>query len=149
MVDTGALATIASIIAAFGAAMLPFRIQRELEMRQQGERNWLPWADRLLVGATLTSLLLVILPLVAMAHPSPLAVALERAACAAAAILVSGYVFALLAHYRLIWGGKQAGPRANPEPAERLAAWITLVLAAAAFVAVFMAVQTHLTEPSL
>ena len=56
-VDTGTLATVASIISAFGAAMLFFRIQRELDMKKQGERIWLPVADWLLVAATVVSLL--------------------------------------------------------------------------------------------
>jgi hypothetical protein len=42
MADPGTLSTIASIISAFGAAMLFFRIQRELQMRKSGERVWLP-----------------------------------------------------------------------------------------------------------
>lgn len=149
MLENGALATIASIVAAFGAAMLSFRIQRELEVRQQGERNWIPWADRLLVGATLTCLWLVIVPLVATTHSSPPVAALERAACAASAIMLSGYVFALLAHYRLIWGGSQSGPRRNPEPAERTAVWVTLVAAAGVFATVFIAIHGHFNEASL
>jgi hypothetical protein len=63
MADASSLATTASIIAAFGIAMLFFRIQRELGMAERGEINWIPWADWLLVGATAVSLLLVILPL--------------------------------------------------------------------------------------
>jgi hypothetical protein len=41
-VDAATLATIASVISAFGAAMLFFRIQRELSMKEQGEQIWLP-----------------------------------------------------------------------------------------------------------
>ena len=37
--------------------MLFFRIQRELDMKKQGERIWLPVADWLLVAATVVSLL--------------------------------------------------------------------------------------------
>ena len=48
----------ASTIAIFGSAMLVFRVQREMEMAGKGERNWIPWADWLLLGATITSLLL-------------------------------------------------------------------------------------------
>ena len=53
--DSGTLAGVASVIAAFGAAMLFFRVQREITMREQDERNWIPWADWLLVVATLVS----------------------------------------------------------------------------------------------
>src|SRR6266850_2561849 len=97
-VDTGTLANIASVIAAFGAAMLFFRIQRELEMVGKGQRVWLPWADRLLIAATLLCLLFVILPLLSTTTTS-----LPAAAAAAAAVLVAGYVFALLAHYRIVF----------------------------------------------
>jgi len=134
MTDTGTLATIASIVAALGTLILSFRIQRE----QQDERTGTPWADRLLVGAALSSLLLVVLPLVALPHPWPWAAALERAGCAAGVIMLIGYIFA-----------KQAGPRNNPETAERLAAWITLVVAAVVFVSVFLAIYGRLNETSL
>jgi len=66
-IDRGTLATIASIISAFGVPMLYFRIERELRMRKKEEIVWLPAADWLLVGATLVSLLLVIVPLVTFA----------------------------------------------------------------------------------
>ena len=51
--DSGTLANVASVIGAFGAAMLFFRIQRELQMRKAGERVWLPLADWLIFAATL------------------------------------------------------------------------------------------------
>jgi hypothetical protein len=51
---------------------------------------------------------------------------LPTAAAAAAVILVAGYMFAVLGHYRILfdrrfvlWGEKRTGPRNNPEPAER------------------------------
>ncbi len=122
--DPATLANIASIIAAFGAAMLTFRVQRELTMHDEGEPIWLPWADRLLILATCISLLLVIVPLVSVRY-----VSLPAAAAGSAAILVSGYVFAILAHYRIFWGKDRKGPRENPEPAERVITFITLVVA--------------------
>jgi len=128
-VDTGTLANIASVIAAFGAAMLFFRIQRELEMVGKGQRVWLPWADRLLIAATLLCLLFVILPLLSTTTTS-----LPAAAAAAAAVLVAGYVFALLAHYRIVFGGRREGPRTNPEPAERFIVIVTAIAASALFV---------------
>jgi hypothetical protein len=115
MDDPGTLSTIASIISAFGAAMLFFRIQRELQMGEKAERVWLPVADWLLVGATLLSLLFVIVPLVIFsAHRLP------SGASGAAAVLVAGYVFAILAHYRILFGANRSGPRSNPEPSELL-----------------------------
>ena len=140
VVDPGSLMTIASIIAAFGASMLMFRIQRELHMGGRGEIIWLPIADWLLVAATLICLLLVVVPLTfSSATKFP-------AACAAASsIMVSGYVFAILAHYRIIfdrkwalWGQKQMGPRRNPEPAELIFVVFTLVAALAVFLVRFI-----------
>jgi hypothetical protein len=131
MADEATISTIGAIIAGFGVAMLFFRIQRELTMRDHDEAIWIPWADWLIVAATLSALLLVLLPVVVAPGPASLTVA--SAACAAALILVAGYVFAILAHYR-VWIGKQrSGPRSNPEPAEK--AWVvaSTILAGIAF----------------
>ena len=126
MANVGALATIASVIAGFGAAMLVFRIQPA-----QDQLHWIPWADRLLVAATLISLLLVLLPLTAGGNRLGICAQLPAAACAAAVTLMAGYVLALLAHYRLILGRGRSGVRSNPEPAER---WLVFIAIAAAFV---------------
>ena len=128
-VDRGTLATIASIISAFGVAMLYFRIQRELEMRKNEETIWLPAADWLLVAATLVSLLLVIVPLLTLPE-----VKLPAAASGAAAIMVAGYVPAILGHYRIVFGQKRNGPRDNPEPSELLFVVVALVAAFCLFV---------------
>jgi hypothetical protein len=120
--DAATVATIASVISAYGVAMLFFRIQRELYMHGQGERVWLPVADWLLVAATLMSLLLVLVPLVSFSG-----LRLPAAASGAAAILVAGYVFAILAHYRILfgrdrlfWGKLREGPRDISEPSESI-----------------------------
>lgn len=82
-------------------------------MEKAGERIWLPWADWLLMGAILASLLLVILPLlIGFANTLPVA------AAAASCIAVAGYIPSLLAHYRIIFGAGRSGPRTNPEPWE-------------------------------
>ncbi len=139
--DAGTLATIASIISAFGAAMLFFRIQRELYMREQLERDWFPLADWLLVAATLMCLLLVIVPLVSYSATKLPASAtdLPAAAAGSAAILVAGYVFSILAHYRilfgyerLLWGKRREGPRDKTEPSE-----LYLSIATAIFASLF------------
>lgn len=136
MAEASELITIASIIAGFGIAMLFFRIQRELQMQNQGERNWIPWADRLLVGATLLSLVFVILPVTLIrSRNSPWAI-LPKAGASAASTLVAGYVFAILAHYRLFFGNKRNGPRSNPEPAEKL--WVCVSILFAVIVAVWV-----------
>jgi len=102
MKDVGTLATVASIIAGFGGTMLVFRIQRELQMLKQGETIWIAYAERLLISATLISLLLVIVPIVSFSSLSGIFVRLPAAGSSAAAILLAGYILAIQAHYRLI-----------------------------------------------
>jgi hypothetical protein len=129
--DAGTLSTIASLIAAFGGSMLFFRIEREIKMHGDGQINWIPWADRLLILATFISLAFVLLPLVA-AHPLSWTYRrVPAAACAAAITLVATYPFAILAHYRFIFGGNRKGPRYNPEVGERWAVIIGLGLSVA------------------
>lgn len=131
MPETGDLTTVASIIAAFGVATLFFRIQRELEMGKAGERVWIPWADWLIVIATLCSLLLVLLPLLIFERNNLLAKAVSTSACVASVILLAGYVLAILAHYRLLFGCGRSGPRDNPEPAEMILFIVSLLVAGA------------------
>lgn len=127
--DTGTLSTIASVIAAFSISMIFFRIQREVSMQSKGERNWIPWADCLLLFASFLTLLFVVLPLVA-AHPTSWAYKnIPGPACATAIILVAFYPIAILAHYRFIFGNGRTGPRDNPEPGERWTVWIAIIVA--------------------
>jgi hypothetical protein len=51
------------------------------------------------------------------------------AASAASIIMIVGYVFAILAHYRLILGKNGQGSRNNPEPAEAVILYATCFLA--------------------
>ena len=120
MADVGILGIIASVIAGFGGAMLLFRLQRE-----QSEPPWLPWADRLLILATLIALLLVLLPLVATTNRPGVMAHLPAAGCTAALILMAGYIPAILAHFRLFFG---AG-----KPAERVIVLLTAIIALVAF----------------
>ena len=138
MSDSGTLSTVASIISGFGVAMLFFRIQRELQMQEKDEPIWIPAADWLLIGATLVSLLLVILPIVAVNKDFPVAYRLASSACAASSILVAGYILSILAHYRLLFGRQRTGPRENPEPSERILVRWTVVVATILFVSVFV-----------
>ena len=106
------LATVASIIAGFGAAMLAFRFEREAEGLEEGQTNWVPWADGLLIAAILICLLLVIFPIVSFAGPSASVEKLPQAACSVNCVLLSGYILAMLAplqaHFRMktCWGVK-------------------------------------------
>jgi len=133
MADVGILGTIASVIAGFGGAMLLFRLQRELQAQKESEPTWLAWADRLLILATLTALLLVLLPLVATTNRPGVVAHLPAAGCAAALILMAGYIPAILAHYRLFLGAGRSGPRGNPEPAERVIVLLTVLIALVVF----------------
>jgi hypothetical protein len=60
--DAATLSTIASIITAAGVTMLFFRVQREAEMERRGYQTWIPYADRLLLGATVVAIGLVLVP---------------------------------------------------------------------------------------
>jgi len=138
MPDPSILATIASLISVFGAAMLFFRIQRELEVTQKNEDIWSPWADWLLIAATLTSLILVILPIVALGPESKLVMKVSIAACSASTALVAGYIFSVLAHYRLLFGKSRLGARENPEPAEKLLVRLTIAVSVLLFIIVLI-----------
>jgi len=123
--DGATLASIASITAAFGTTVLLFRVQRENDMRSKGEPVWLPWADWLLLAATICSLVLVLVPIAAGYQ-----LQLSAAASSASSICVAGYIPSILAHYRIVFGGKRHGPRNNPEPLELFFVVLTAVVAA-------------------
>jgi hypothetical protein len=128
------LATIAGLIVGFTATILAFRIQREAEMRKAAETSWIPWADRLLIGSGLIAVAFVIVPSVALKTISGGVDVVSRAACLASSIMLGGYIVAILAHYRLIWGRGRTGPRVNPEPAERGCVLATIALAVAGII---------------
>jgi hypothetical protein len=138
MLDPATLATVASIIAGFGAAMLAFRLEREVKAGDEGEPMWIAWADWLLIAATLISLSLGLLPVISGVIREPWQTAVASAGTSAAVVLTFGYVPAILAHYRLIFGGRRAGPRTNPEPSER---WLTIgfgILGVVVFIALLV-----------
>ena len=100
-------------------------------MQKAGELNWIPWADWLLLGASLCALLLVILPILA-AHPSSWAQRyLPGPACAAAVVLLAAYPVAILAHYQFIFSFGRSLPRINPEPSEKIVVILALLIAGA------------------
>lgn len=143
MADAATLATIASISSGFGIAMLFFRIQRELQMGQQLEVNWIPWADRLLIAATLISLLLVVFPLVTFGTTSPRVLRFASASCAAASLMVAGYIPGIMAHYRLFLGGRREEPRKNPEPVEKVVVFAVIAAALTAFGSIILTNPLH------
>ena len=144
MRDPGTLATVASIIAGFGSAMLAFRLEREVTAGDEGERMWIAWADWLIIAATVVSLALGLLPIISGVVPDPPQSALASAATSASVVLTIGYVPAILAHYRLILGRHRRGRRANPEPSEQ---WLTLVFAGLALVTFILLLTTLLSHP--
>ena len=133
--------TVASILSGFGISVFMFRIQRELRVRDANPRsqNWLAWADYLILAAILLSLLLVVLPLMATPDPGRLIFSIAAGSCAAAALLVAAYPFAILDHYRIEIGtwrtreGERPQERHKGEPVERLIVVSTGILAALAF----------------
>jgi len=130
--DTGTMSTMASIIAAFGVAMLFFRIQRELQMQKAGELNWIPWADWLLLFASLMALLFVLLPLVAAHQTSWAYKFMPPSACAASIVLLAAYPVAILAHYQFIFAFGRTLPRINPEPSEAIIVVLAVLAAVGA-----------------
>lgn len=136
--------TVASILSGFGISVFMFRIQRELRVRDEHPEwpNWLAWADYLILAAILLSLLLVVLPLTAIAEPGRLIYSVAAGSCAAASLLVAAYPFAILDHYRIEIGtwrtreGEHPQERHKGEPVERLIVVTAAVLAAVAFLTV-------------
>ena len=138
--------TVASILSGFGISVFMFRIQRELRVRDEHPEwpNWLAWADYLILAAILLSLLLVVLPLTAIAEPGRLAYSVAAGSCAAASLLVAAYPFAILDHYRIEIGtwrtreGEQPQERHKGEPIERFIVLAAAVLATVAFLTVIV-----------
>ena len=130
--------TVACILSGFGIAVLMFRIQRELHMQERhpDSPNWLAWADYLVIGSIALSLLLVVLPLVALPSPGKQALAFAAASCAAATILLAGYPPAILDHYRIEIGANRKGDRNKGEPIEKVLVLLTAFIAVAVFAGV-------------
>jgi hypothetical protein len=124
--------TVASILSGFSISVFMFRIQRELRVRDDHPDwpNWLAWADYLILEAILLSLLLVVLPLMAIAEPGRLAYSVAAGSCAAASILVAAYPFAILDHYRIeigTWRTRGGSARKSDTKASRSNALSCLV----------------------
>ena len=124
MANPETLATVASIIAGFGAAMLGFRIEPEVASQEKGQQSWIPWADQLLIAAILLALLLVVLPLLSSLSKT-YRICRENSPCC----LFSDLCFAIRLHIcnpsplpTAFWA-KAKGREQNPEPAER---WIVV-----------------------
>ncbi len=147
VVDEATLATIGAVIVGFGIAALVFRVQREIQQIDAGKTAWLPWADRLLIGVVTLTLLLVLFPIALGGGTSRLWAAgrLPAAACSGSTIALTGYIPALLAHYRLalypesrrkwiLFGSELSEYRHAGEPAERVIVVASVVLGVIAVV---------------
>jgi hypothetical protein len=150
------LASISSIVAGFGTAVLLFRIQRELYMDEKKQPQWVPGSDWMLIVAIGLSLLFVLLPITAINFSSTIGSRIPVASCAASLILMAGYPFAILAHYRLILysnienGTPSIGPeedqnngRVRTEPAEAKVILVTGIVSV--FVGVIILVFGQIT----
>lgn len=141
MPDPENLATVSSLIAGFGIAILLFRIQREVQMQAQGKPIWIPWADWLLVIATVLCLGAVLFPIVSGLLQPITRIRVAASAASASIILVIGYVFSILAHYRLILSFGRTGLRENPEPSEAFLVITCIVAAVGAAAWVFRSLK--------
>jgi hypothetical protein len=136
--------TVASILTGFCISVFMFRIQRELRVRDRhpGWPNWLAWADYLIMLAIVLSVVLVILPLVAVPSPGRTTYSVAAASCAAASILLLAYPFAILDHYRIEIGtwrtkqGESPQTRHKGEPLERIIVIAGVAIAALVFAAI-------------
>ena len=137
--------TVASILSGFSISVFMFRLQRELRVRERHPDwpNWLAWADYLVIATIVLSVLLVVVPLVALPEPTEFVFSIAAGTCAATSILLLAYPFAILDHYGIELGGwrRRAGDnveiRHKGEPIERMvviAAGLVAVLVFAAIV---------------
>ncbi len=161
MIDDATLAAIGAAIVGFGIVAFVFRVQRELDVRERaaqpqalesrhtpdyanpdkpGTPTWIPWADRLLIGAVTAAIVLVLFPISLAGSVSSLwGRQLPAAVCSGSAMALAGYIPALLAHYRFGRFGRNADDyRHNPEPAERIIVIASIILGVAAAVGSFV-----------
>lgn len=133
------LVTAASLIAGFGAAIMAFRLQRELDIEekneqrphQQREQHWFPASDWLIVASNMSALCFVVAPLVAVGSPTPRMVRLASAVCCASAIMLAGYIPSILAHYEFFFGLTKE--RTNPTFWEGIFLAVTAIGSVSAF----------------
>jgi len=121
-----------------------FRIQRELGVRDRHPKwpNWLAWADYLVISTIVLSLLLVVLPLIALSEPTEFVFSIAAGTCAATSILMLAYPFAILDHYRIeigVWRDGNGLARHKGEPIEKAIVIVSSLIAALTFGAVVFA----------
>lgn len=147
MLSSESYLSVASILSGFCVAVFVFRIQREVAIIDRVENrdstskekpeNWLAWSDYLIVTSILLSMLLVVLPLMVVHSVNDQLLRLAAASCAASSILLSAYPFAILDHYRILWGKERKEKRLSGEPLERFIVIAALIVAAVVWGIVF------------
>lgn len=118
-------------------AVLLLRLGREVFMREQKQRNWLAFADWLVVAASFLTLAVIVASLLGPGSRS-FAVMFPRIATVTAIVLLLGYVPAILAHYRFLGGAGRTGPCDNPEPLEAKLVGLSAAAAVIAGIAAFV-----------
>jgi hypothetical protein len=127
----GDLISTAAIVLGFGVTVVMFRVQRELYVLETLKRTpvWLAWADYLVLASIFLALIGVIIPLLMIPAPSDRLISMTAGLCV---VLQTGFIPAVLAHYRIELGAHRQGPRQKGEPIERI---VVLITAAAAVLA--------------
>lgn len=122
-----------AIVAGFGVTAVMFRVQREIYVIEVSKLGvaWLAWADYLVIASIMLAIFGSTLPLLIAPVAAGLITAIAASSCAAALVLLAGYVPAILAHYRIGLGGRRTGPRERGEPIERFVVVTCFVLATA------------------
>ena len=121
------ITNIAAITSGFGTAVLIFRIEHESKMEIDGETVWLPLSDYLILTTIFSSLALVLVPIFIYPLLVDQYLKFFRAIIALSIVFELGYIFSILAHYRIIFSGHSSGPRKNPEPPERVIFITTII----------------------
>jgi|SRR5437773_11587171 len=99
----------------------------------QRRQSWLAWADYLVVTSVGLAVFGATLPLLIFPAAGRTIMAIAAFSCAAALVLLAGYVPAILAHYRIELGARRKGPRERGEPIERWTVVASCICASMAF----------------
>jgi hypothetical protein len=134
------LIAVAAMIFGFGIVVIMFRVQRELWAQETHPKwpLWTSWADWLILWSVPLGCL-AILSLLSFPWMRPI-MAVAAALCASAVVLQTGYIPAVMAHYRIFFGKRRRAdnvPREAGEPSERVLVILTAVVALLVFAFVF------------
>jgi hypothetical protein len=134
------LIAVAAMIFGFGIVVIMFRVQRELWAQESHPEwpLWTSWADWLILWSVPLGCLAI---LSLLGFPGVrLIMAVAAALCAGAVVLQTGYIPAVMAHYRIFFGKRRRAdgiPREAGEPAEKALVLLTAAAAVLVFAFVF------------